>query len=66
MAPKVTAPKDEAGAERATRYERIGKASAKTIRSMFAETTLAQKLRAKGYDWVPKNKDASKGTDGKV
>ena len=57
MAPKETEPKDETATERAARYERIGKASAKTIKNMFAGTALADKLRAKGYTWVPKSKD---------
>ena len=57
---KNVAPKDETGAERKARYERIGKASAKTIKNMFAGTALADKLRAKGYAWVPKSKDPPK------
>ena len=65
MAVKDTAPKDSTGTERTARYERIGKASAKTIKSMFAETPLAQKLRAKGYSWVPKSK-GPKDTDRKA
>src|SRR5580704_9955838 len=60
MAPKETEPKDETATERAARYERIGKASAKTIKNMFAGTALADKLRAKGHTWVPKSKDPSK------
>jgi hypothetical protein len=60
MAPKETEPKDETATERAARYERIGKASAKTIKNMFAGTALADKLRAKGYTWVPKSKDPPK------
>ena len=55
-----TEPKDETATERAARYERIGKASAKTIKNMFAGTSLADKLRAKGYTWVPKSKDPPK------
>ena len=57
---KNMAPKDETGAERKARYERIGKASAKTIKTMLAGTTLGDKLRAKGYTWVPEKKDSSK------
>jgi hypothetical protein len=60
MAPKETEQKDETATERAARYERIGKASAKTIKNMFAGTALADKLRAKGYTWVPKSKDPPK------
>ena len=60
------APKDETGAERKARYERIGKASAKTIKNMLAGTALGDKLRAKGYTWVPENKEPSKkGADRK-
>jgi hypothetical protein len=66
MAAKDTAPKDETGTERTARYERIGKATAKTIKNMFGETALAHKLRAKGYTWVPKSKDPSKPTDRKA
>jgi hypothetical protein len=54
------APKDETGAERKARYERIGKASAKTIKNMLAGTALGHKLRAKGYTWVPENNEPSK------
>ena len=54
------APKDESGAKRNAYYKRIGKASAKTIKNMFAGTALADKLRAKGYTWVPKSKDPPK------
>jgi hypothetical protein len=57
---KNMAPKDETGAERKARYERIGKASAKTIKTMLAGTALGDKLRAKGYTWVPEKKDSSK------
>jgi hypothetical protein len=57
---KNMAPKDETGAERKARYERIGKASAKTIKNMLAGTALGDKLRAKGYTWVPENKESSK------
>jgi len=57
---KNMAPKDETGAERKARYERIGKASAKTIKNMLAGTALGDKLRAKGYTWVPENKEPSK------
>jgi len=53
------APKDGTGAERKARYERIGKASAKTIKNMLAGTALGDKLRAKGYTWVPENKQRS-------
>jgi len=54
---KNMAPKDETEAERNVRYERIGKASAKTIKNMLAGTALGDKLRAKGYTWVPEKKD---------
>jgi hypothetical protein len=54
------APKDETGAERKARYERIGTASAKTIKTMLAGTALGDKLRAKGYTWVPEKNDSSK------
>jgi len=57
---KNMAPKDETGAERKARYERIGTASAKTIKTMLAGTALGDKLRAKGYTWVPEKKDSSK------
>ena len=50
------APKDETEVERKARYERIGKASAKTIRNMLAGTALG----AKGYTWVPKKTEPSK------
>jgi hypothetical protein len=53
------APKNETGIERKARHERIGKASAKTIKNMLAGTALGNKLRAKGYTWVPKNKEPS-------
>ena len=49
-------PKDETAAERQARYERIGKASAKTIKNMLAGTMLGDKLRANGYTWVPEKK----------
>jgi len=54
------APKDETGAERKARYGRIGKASAKTIKNMLAGTALGDKLRAKGYTWVPEKKEPPK------
>jgi hypothetical protein len=54
------APKDETGVERKARYERIGMASAKTIKNMLAGTALGGKLRAKGYRWVPEKKESSK------
>jgi hypothetical protein len=54
------APKGETAEERKARYQRIGKASAKTIRNMFAGTALADKLRAKGYAWVPEKKEPSR------
>ena len=57
------APKDESEADRQARYERIGKASAKTIKNMLAGTALGAKLRAKGYTWVPENKEHSKKGD---
>jgi hypothetical protein len=66
------APKDETGAERKARYERIGKASAKTIKNMLAGTArgdklagtaLGDKLRAKGYTWVPEKKEPPKKGD---
>jgi hypothetical protein len=57
---KNMAPKDETGAERKARYERIGKASAKTIKAMLAGTALGDTLRAKGYSRVPEKKDSSK------
>ena len=57
---KTMAPKDESEADRQARYERIGKASAKTIKNMLAGTVLGDKLRAKGYTWVPENKEPSK------
>jgi hypothetical protein len=50
------APKDETAAERKARYDRIGTASAKTIKNVLAGTTLGEKLRAKGYTWVPEKK----------
>jgi hypothetical protein len=53
------APKDETGEERKARYERIGKASAKTIKNMLAGTALGDKLRAKGYVWIPEKKEPS-------
>jgi hypothetical protein len=54
------APKDETAAERKARYERIGKASAKTIKNMLAGTALGNKLRAKGFTWVPETKAPAK------
>jgi hypothetical protein len=54
------APKDETAAERKARYERIGKASAKTIKNMLAGTALGNKLRAKGFAWVPETKAPAK------
>ena len=57
------APKDETAAERKARYERIGKASAKTIKNMLAGTALGDKLRAKGYTWVPETKEPTKKGD---
>ena len=54
------APKDETEAERKARYQRIGKASAKTIKSMLAGTVVGDKLRAKGYTWVPEKKEPPK------
>jgi hypothetical protein len=54
------APKDETGVERKARYERIGMASAKTIKNMLAGTALGDKLRAKGYTWVPEKTEPSK------
>ena len=54
------AQKDETGVERKARYERIGMASAKTIKNMLAGTALGDKLRAKGHTWVPKKKEPSK------
>ena len=57
---KNMAPKDETGAERKARYERIGKASAKTVKNMLAGTALGDKLRAKGYTWVPEKKELPK------
>jgi hypothetical protein len=53
----VMAENDETEAERKARYQRIGKASAKTIRNMLAGTVLGEKLRAKGFTWVPEKKD---------
>jgi hypothetical protein len=63
--PKVKnmAPKDETGAERNARYERIGKASAKSIKNMLAGTALGDMLRAKGYTWVPEKKEPPKKED---
>ena len=59
------AKKDESEAERKARYERIGKASAKTIKNVLAGTPLAEKLRAKGFTWVPEKKESRrKMTDG--
>ena len=60
---KSMAPKDEIGAERKARYGRIGKASAKTIKNMLAGTALGDKLRAKGYTWVPEKKEPPKKGD---
>jgi hypothetical protein len=57
---KNMAPNDKTGAERKARYERIGKASAKTIKNMLAGTALGGKLRARGYTWVPENKEPSR------
>ncbi len=54
------APNDETGAQRKAHYERIGKASARTIKNMLAGTALGSKLRARGYTWVPENKVPSK------
>jgi len=53
-------PKDKTEAERKARYERIGKASAKTIKNLLAGTVLGDKLRAKGYTWVPEKKETPK------
>jgi hypothetical protein len=44
------APKDETEAKRKARYERLGKASAKNINKLLAETDLGDKLRAKGLN----------------
>jgi hypothetical protein len=57
---KNMAPKDETSTERKARYERIGKASAKTVKNMFAGSPLADKLRAKGFTWVPNKKEPPK------
>jgi hypothetical protein len=57
---KNMAPKDETRLERKARYQRIGMASAKTIKNMLAGTALGDKLRAKGHTWVPEKKEPSK------
>jgi hypothetical protein len=56
------APNDETAAERKARYGRIGKASAKTLKSILAGTALGDKLRAKGYA-VPEKKEPVKKED---
>jgi hypothetical protein len=57
---KKMSPKDETQAERSARYKRIGKSWAKTIRNMLAGTVLGEKLRVKGYTWVPEKKEPPK------
>ncbi len=57
------APKGETGAERKVRYERIGKAAAKTIKDMLSGSALGHKLRAKGYTWMPEKKERPKKGD---
>jgi hypothetical protein len=57
------APEDKTAAERKARYGRIGTASAKTLKNMLAGTVLGDKLRAKGYTWVPEKKESSKKAD---
>jgi hypothetical protein len=57
------ATKDETAAERKLRYQRVGTASAKTIKNMLAGTTLGEKLRARGHTWVPEQKDPPKKED---
>jgi len=59
-AEKDMAAKDETSTERKARYGRIGKASAKTIKNMLAGSPLADKLSAKGFTWVPNNKEPPK------
>jgi hypothetical protein len=49
-------PKDEIQAERSARFKRIGKSLAKTIRNMLAGVP-GEKLRVKGYRWVPEKKE---------
>jgi hypothetical protein len=56
-------PKDDTEAERNARYKRIGKASAKAIKNTLAGTALGEKLRAKGYMWVPEKKEPPKKED---
>jgi hypothetical protein len=51
---------DETAAERKARYGRIGKASAKTIKSMLAGTALGDKLWAKGYTRELERKEPAK------
>jgi hypothetical protein len=41
-------PKDETRAERKARYERIGKASAKTIKNMLAGTVVGGQAQGQG------------------
>ena len=53
-------PNDETETEREARYRRFGKASAKAIKNTLAGTALGEKLRARGYTWVPEKKDSSK------
>jgi hypothetical protein len=57
------APKDGTEAERNARYKRIGQASAKAIKNTLAGTALGDKLRAKGYMWVPEKKEPPKKED---
>ena len=45
---KNMAPEDETGAEGNARYERIGKASAKTIKNMLAGTALGGQVQGRG------------------
>jgi len=54
---------EETDAKRKARYERIGKASAKTIKNMLAGTPLGEKLRAKGFTWVPEKKEPPKNEE---
>ena len=46
--------------ERKARYERIGKASAKTIKNMLAGTPLGEKLRAKALRGCRRRKSLRK------
>ena len=54
------APNDETAAERKARYGRIGRASAKTIKSMLAGTALGDKLWAKVYTRELEKKEPAK------